>query len=231
MKAVWMDHSSLFLSQYGGALRPAGVRPGPLCAGVGMAFTILRRAAKNVAKLVAKKFLRCDLDGRVNLTTAGLAEWINFFLDICADQVGFMTRMLELDGMKRRMEALITFRAMQDKDIRPEAILPLHHVFAAGPVTRREFIQMIGLGDRTARSLMRACCAQACSKAARMPVPCASACHWTRCSSCSRNSIRKRRPNSSDVAWSFQTKCSSAHGAPYSAQRIEIRYAVSAGQA
>jgi hypothetical protein len=119
-----------------------------------MAFTILRRAAKNVAKLVAKKFLRCDLDGRVNLTTAGLAEWINFFLDICADQVGFMTRMLELDGMKRRMEALITFRAMQDKDIRPEAILPLHHVFAAGPVTRREFIQMTGLGDRTARSLM-----------------------------------------------------------------------------
>lgn len=97
---------------------------------------------------------RCDLDGRGNLTTAGLVEWIDFFLGICADQVGYMNRMLELDGMKRRIEALITFRAMEDKAIRPEAILPLFHVFAAGPATRREFAQMTGLGERTARSLL-----------------------------------------------------------------------------
>ena len=79
---------------------------------------------------------RGDLDGRGNLTTAGLVEWIDFFLDICLDQVGYMNRMLELDGMKRRIEALITFRGMHDKSVRPEAILPLYHVFAAGPVTR-----------------------------------------------------------------------------------------------
>jgi Fic family protein len=97
---------------------------------------------------------RGDLDGRGNLTTAGLIEWIDFFLGICADQVGFMNTMLELDGMKRRIEALITFRAIHDKEIRPEAILPLHHIFAAGPVARREFAQMTGLGERTARKLM-----------------------------------------------------------------------------
>ena len=97
---------------------------------------------------------RGDLDGRGNLTTAGLVEWIDFFLDICLDQVGYMHRMLELDGMKRRIEALITFRGMHDKAVRPEAILPLYHVFAAGPVTRREFAQMTGLGERTARSLL-----------------------------------------------------------------------------
>lgn len=97
---------------------------------------------------------RGDLDGRGNLTTTGLIEWVEFFLDICEDQVSFMGKMLELDGMKRRIEALITFRAIHDKAIRPEAILPLHHVFAAGPVTRREFSQMTGLGERTARSLM-----------------------------------------------------------------------------
>ena len=40
------------------------------------------------------------------------------------------------------------------QSIRPEAILPLYHVFAAGPVTRREFAQMTGLGERTAGSLL-----------------------------------------------------------------------------
>jgi Fic family protein len=97
---------------------------------------------------------RGDLDGRGNLTSAGLLEWIDFFLDICADQVNFMGHMLELDGMKRRIAALVMFRAAHDKAIRPEAILPLYHVFAAGPVSRREFTQLTGLGERTARSLL-----------------------------------------------------------------------------
>jgi Fic family protein len=97
---------------------------------------------------------RGDLDGRGNLTTAGLLEWVDFFLDICLDQVRFMTRMLELDGMKRRIEALILFLAGQDKAYRAEACLPLYHLFAAGPVSRREFTQLTGLGERTARTLM-----------------------------------------------------------------------------
>ncbi|MEN9868695.1 MAG: hypothetical protein RL748_4285 [Pseudomonadota bacterium] len=95
-----------------------------------------------------------DFDGRGNLSTRALLEWIEFFLDICLDQVQFMQRMLQLDEMKQRISALITFRAAQGKGLRPEAILPLHHVFAAGPVTRGEFAQMTGLGERTARSLM-----------------------------------------------------------------------------
>lgn len=97
---------------------------------------------------------RGDLDGRGNLTAAGLTEWARFFLSVCEDQVNYMTRMLELDGMKRRIEALVRFRAAHDKNIRSGAILPLYHVFAAGPVTRGEFIQMTGLGERTARSLL-----------------------------------------------------------------------------
>lgn len=97
---------------------------------------------------------RGALDGRGNLTAAGLTEWVKFFLSICEDQVTYMARMLELDGMKRRIEALVRFRAAHDKSMRVEAILPLYHVFAAGPVTRGEFAQMTGLGERTARSLL-----------------------------------------------------------------------------
>ncbi len=97
---------------------------------------------------------RSDLDGRGNLTAAGLTEWVQFFLDVCEDQVGYMTKMLALDEMKRRIEALVTFRSAHDKALRPQAILPLYHAFAAGPMTRSEFAQMTGLGERTARALL-----------------------------------------------------------------------------
>lgn len=97
---------------------------------------------------------RGALDGRGNLTTEGLNAWIDFFLGVCEDQVKFMDSMLELDGMKRRIEALIAFRHAHDKEVRMEAVLPLYHLFAAGPLMRKEFTQMTGLGERTARSLM-----------------------------------------------------------------------------
>ncbi len=92
---------------------------------------------------------RGDRDGRGNLSEQGLLEWASYFLDICDDQVSFMARMLALDEMKQRIEALILIRS-----IRREAVLPLHHVFAAGPLSRGEFSQMTGLGERTARTLM-----------------------------------------------------------------------------
>jgi Fic family protein len=95
-----------------------------------------------------------DLDGRGNLSEGALWAWCAWFIEVCADQVGFMARMLELSGMKARIAALITFRAAQDKGIRSEAILPLYHLFLAGPTPRGEFQQMTGLGERTARALL-----------------------------------------------------------------------------
>ncbi|GAC1607422.1 MAG: Fic family protein [Aquirhabdus sp.] len=97
---------------------------------------------------------RGDLDGRGNLSALGLLEWVKYFLGVCDDQVSYMSKMLALDGIKQRIEALIVYRSMQDKAIRREAILPLIHIFGMGPVTRGEFSQMTGLGERSARSLL-----------------------------------------------------------------------------
>ena len=97
---------------------------------------------------------RGDLDGRGNLSAAALLEWVRYFLGICEDQATYMARMLALDDMKRRIEALVLFRSAHDKAMRPQAILPLYHTFAAGPLTRGEFAQMTGLGERTARALL-----------------------------------------------------------------------------
>lgn len=95
-----------------------------------------------------------DLDGRGNLSEAALWAWCAWFVEVCADQAGFMATMLDLNGMKTRIAALISFRAAQDKGLRSEAILPLYHLFLAGPTPRGEFQQMTGLGERTARALL-----------------------------------------------------------------------------
>ena len=97
---------------------------------------------------------RGDLDGRGNLSEEGLRRWCSFFLDVCDDQVSFMSRMLDLDEMKTRIRALMEFRAAADKAIRAEAVVPLHYLFAAGPLARGEFKQLTGLGDRTAQALL-----------------------------------------------------------------------------
>ena len=97
---------------------------------------------------------RGDLDGRGNLSALGLLEWVKYFMGVCDDQVSYMSKMLALDGIKQRIEALIVYRSMQDKAIRREAILPLIHIFGMGPVTRGEFSQMTGLAERSARSLL-----------------------------------------------------------------------------
>jgi Fic family protein len=95
-----------------------------------------------------------DLDGRGNLSESELWRWCAWFIDVCEDQVGFMAKMLDLNGMKTRIQALITFRSAQDKAIRAEVALPLYHLFLAGSTSRGEFQQMTGLGERTARAAL-----------------------------------------------------------------------------
>jgi Fic family protein len=95
-----------------------------------------------------------DLDGRGNLSEKLLGEWCDWFIAVADDQVRFMRKMLNLDEMKSRIIALVTFRSQFDKGIRAEAALPLFHLFLAGPTPRGEFQQMTGLGERTARALL-----------------------------------------------------------------------------
>ncbi len=95
-----------------------------------------------------------DLDGRGNLSEKMLWEWCQWFISVANDQVDFMEKMLNLSEMKKHIEALIFFRASQDKVIRKEAVAPLYHLYLAGPTKRGDFLQMTGLGERTARSLL-----------------------------------------------------------------------------
>ena len=95
-----------------------------------------------------------DLDGRGNLSERMLMEWCDFFISLCEDQVAFMTKMLDLNQLKQRLAGLVLVRSQERHDYRQEAVLPLHHVLAAGPVSRGEFLQMLGLGERTGRKTL-----------------------------------------------------------------------------
>ena len=98
-----------------------------------------------------------DYDGRGNLSERMLTAWCKFFIEICQDQVSFMTQMLDLNGLKVRLAGLIYLRSHQPKNeslYRTEALLPLHHILAAGPLTRGEFVQITGLADRTGRKVL-----------------------------------------------------------------------------
>ena len=48
---------------------------------------------------------RGDQDGRGNLSEQALVDWIDYVLDVCLDQVLFMTGLLDLSAMERRIAA------------------------------------------------------------------------------------------------------------------------------
>lgn len=93
------------------------------------------------------------LDGRGNLSERMLLEWCVFFVGVCEDQVQFMSEMLDLAALKKRLHALVLVKSQTEdaSEYRPELVGPLHYVLAAGPLGRGEFVQMTGLGERTGR--------------------------------------------------------------------------------
>ena len=124
-------------------------------------WAVSRGFARNVETYYARlgdadSARRGDLDGRGNLSEAGLISFAKYFLETCLDQVTFMGEMLSLDNLRARLRGYLILRSQHDKSIRTEAELPLYHLFLAGEVTRGEFKQMTGLASRTADTLLAA---------------------------------------------------------------------------
>lgn len=94
---------------------------------------------------------RGDLDGRGNLSLAALCEFIDWFLEVCIDQINFMTGMFELDVIRDRLGTYVKL-----KGFRPEAFRLLEQVMLRGQVTRGEMPALTGLKERTARDLLAA---------------------------------------------------------------------------
>ncbi|MGV2291376.1 Fic family protein [Trinickia sp. YCB016] len=106
---------------------------------------------------------RNDLDGRGNLSQEGLVQFAQFFLDCCLDQVSFMVRMTEFDGVANRLLDLLRYLdsnpwtiGSEKSVIKPEAsALAMEFVALRRAVSRAEFTQMLGVSDVLARRILR----------------------------------------------------------------------------
>ncbi len=99
-----------------------------------------------------------DLDGRGNLTEAGLLNWIQYVVEVCIDQVEFMTSLLSLEGMKDRIAACLSFEEQVVRQgVRTESLRALHYLFSTqSALDRADFKAMLGLGDRLATAQVSA---------------------------------------------------------------------------
>jgi Fic family protein len=96
---------------------------------------------------------RGDLDGRGNLTQAGLLGFCKFFLKTAIDQIDFMSDLLDLDGMQKRIQAVVE-RQVSFGKLKPEAAHILRDVFLRGEIPRGEIPKIIGMPERSARRVV-----------------------------------------------------------------------------
>jgi Fic family protein len=114
---------------------------------------------------------RGDLDGRGNLTQAGLDEFCRFFLTICVDQVAFMERLLEPSELLRRME-IWSEEETRAKRL-PRGSWPLlREAVMAGEFERGRAAELTGYETRQARTVLNALIAAGylVSETSRSPV-------------------------------------------------------------
>jgi Fic family protein len=97
-----------------------------------------------------------DLDGRGNLSEAGLVHFIEYFLEVCLDQIGFMKGMLDLSAFETRLAQMLAALAQtpDTRYLRAEAALPLTMLATVDSIDRARFKAMTGLAPRTADRLL-----------------------------------------------------------------------------
>ena len=88
-----------------------------------------------------------DLDGRGNLSQRALVEFIAWFLEVCLDQLAFMSGLFELDTLARRLRVYVE----RSERLKPEAARLLEEALIRGEFERGEAPRITGLPERTAR--------------------------------------------------------------------------------
>ena len=121
-------------------------------------WSVARGLARNVQEyksllMAADGPRRGDFDGRGNLSMKALTEFCAFFLDICIDQVEFMTTLLEPNDLLRRIRMHVTEEV--EVGTLPKGSFPLlREALLAGEVPRGRAPEITGYGERMARNVV-----------------------------------------------------------------------------
>jgi Fic family protein len=91
-----------------------------------------------------------DLDGRGNLSQRALVDFVLWFLKVALDQVQFMSGLLDLDTLARRLRGYVE----RSDALRPEAARLLEEALIRGELERGQLARITGLPERTARRVL-----------------------------------------------------------------------------
>ena len=91
-----------------------------------------------------------DLDGRGNLSLMALTKFTLWFLQVCLDQVQFMSGLFELDSLARRLRSYVE----RSERLKPEAARLLEEALMRGEFDRGDAPRITGLPERTARRVV-----------------------------------------------------------------------------
>lgn len=99
---------------------------------------------------------RGDLDGRGQLTQAGLVEFVRFMLGVCIDQIHYTRDALSMTALRDRLETIVRYeRRFTEAGVKPEAARALHLLIIQGEVSRADFKVYLGLHDKTAANQLK----------------------------------------------------------------------------
>jgi Fic family protein len=139
----------------------------------GAVWSAARGLARNV-EAYKQHLAACDLtqrDGRGNLSEEALAEFTNFFLTTCLDQVIFMEQLVQPDRLRSRI-LLWAEEEIRLGIIPPKSGAILEAVLYRGELPRADAAGVVGTGERQARRMVSALIEQGVlvSDSARAPL-------------------------------------------------------------
>ena len=131
---------------------------GPL--DTGSIWSIARGLARNVEEYKAQLAAcdaprRGDLDGRGTLSEEALADFTEFFLRTCIDQVDFMRGLVQPDELRARLLTWADEEIKRDR-LPPKSGMLLETLLFRGQLERGEVGDMLGVGERQARRVTAA---------------------------------------------------------------------------
>jgi len=94
-----------------------------------------------------------DLDGRGALSERALTEFCEFFLDVCIDQVEFMSSRLDLRNMQARIEQYCSYE-IAAKRLLPSSWNLLREALLSGKFNRGRAAELTGKGSVQARKVL-----------------------------------------------------------------------------
>ena len=126
----------------------------------GAVWSVARGLARNVASYkghlaACDQTRRNDLDGRGNLSEEALAEFTQFFLCTCLDQVTFMEGLMQPDSLRTRI-LLWAEEEMRLDRLPPKSSAILEALLCRGELPRGDAAGIVGTGDRQARRVVSA---------------------------------------------------------------------------